>query len=100
MYRELLLALGLMPCLAMAAAPEAQARADGTPPAAATSPGQDRDAAAAHCPQRTDGRLARGKGACFSNLGSSYDAGQLDSTGASNPADALHLLDPSVTIRR
>jgi len=52
-----------------------------------------------HCLSAAGTSSAPRKGACFSNLGSSYNAEQLNSTGVSNPGEALHLLDPSVTIR-
>ena len=93
MWKELPGICGLVICFS------AQAGSDASPPAA-VSPPSHQNAPAAHCQPGPDARAAPGKGACFSNLGSSYDGKQLNATGASKPGDALHLLDPSVTIHK
>jgi hypothetical protein len=73
-------------------------------PAAAPAPQTANAAAPAkpakpRCARTQDANTPPRKGACFSNLGSSYSGDELNATGATNPGDALHLVDPSVTVR-
>ena len=98
-YRNLLMSMPVALLAVQAHAAMAQATpppsAGAAEPAAQTA-GRDK----AHCAPAAGTSPAPGKGACFSNLGSSYSAEQLNATGASNPGQALHLLDPSVTVRQ
>jgi len=103
-YQTLLMSLPAALLAAQAHAAIAQAApsasASTSPPIAAAAPaaqtaGQDKS----RCAPAPGTSTAPSKGACFGNLGSSYNAEQLNATGASNPGQALHLLDPSVTVR-
>ena len=84
-------------CLAAGAAfaggPQAQAPASSSSSSGAAQ-------SASPCKPAADTRVAPRKGACTSNMGSSFDGQQLNATGASNPGDALRLSDPSVSYHK
>jgi hypothetical protein len=81
---------------AFAGDPQSQAAAP-APAAASSSSGAAASKPADPCKPPADGTVAPRKGACFSNMGSSYNAQELNATGASNPGEALRLADPSVS---
>jgi hypothetical protein len=78
------------------------ALADGAAvPASSAAPGKTTDRAPASsrvCPQDTGSRLPRKEGECLSSGGRTYSSDELRSTGASNNAEALRRMDPSLTV--
>lgn len=71
-----------------------------TKPVPASTAAASSDAPAAprvSCPSETGSRIKPAKGACSSAAGRSYDADQLQSTGALSAGDALRQLDPMIS---
>ena len=96
MPKKLAVLQGAALCLAAGAAlagdPQVQ-----TPAASASSSSSGAASSASHCKPITDTKVPPRKGACTSNMGSSFDDKELKATGASNPGDALRMSDPSVS---
>jgi hypothetical protein len=71
-------------------------------PPSSTPAAQQQPQDTTHCKPApsSDTKVAPRKGACFSNMGSSFDDEELNQTGASNPGEALRLSDPSVSYHR
>jgi hypothetical protein len=98
MPNKLAVLQGAALCLAAGAAfaggPPAQA------PASASSSSSGAAQPASQCKPIADTTVAPRKGACTSNMGSSFDDKQLNATGASNAGDALRMSDPSVSYHK
>lgn len=68
------------------------------PPAAQTQAATQPDASRV-CPQDSGTRIKQQPGSCLSSPGRTYGSDEIRNTGATNAADALSKMDPSLTVR-
>jgi hypothetical protein len=88
---------------AAAVPPAASAQSPAAPAPASATPDEKVSQNQPHvsgCLQDTGTHLRTRPGDCLSSPGHSYSSDEMRSTGASNSADALRLMDPSLTTTR
>lgn len=98
MHNKLRVLHGAALCMAAGAAYAGDPQPPAAPSASSSSSGGAESTSS--CKPTADTKVAPRKGACFSNMGSSFDDKQLNATGASNAGDALRLSDPSVSYHK